>query len=356
MDILEYFYENRPGNAIYYPRKLTLPNSGDIYLYGATATGKTALLLDYIDSLDINTLYIDCEDPTFILEDIDIDTLNEFIAQESIDLLVLDHWYEGFLDRRPIVDRVILSSRYYQPSISIKEPLMLHPLDYEEFIGFGKSGSAETLFNRFLKLGTLPSIVAGKKVDAILNLRSLFYERFSEQESRLLPILARFQGRRVNAHQIYSASKEYFKISKDWTYRVLRQFEREGITIFIDDIEGGRRMFIYDFALTKYLNHRQPFAVTFDTMVALALYKHGRAFLSIGRSGYILEGEYEFVTPAPFETKDAVVSRLQKIKKRLLANSIKKISVVTVSTQYIIEVDDFIIEAMPFYEWSILND
>lgn len=354
MEVLEYFYENRPSNAIYYPRKLRLPIRGDIYLYGAAGTGKTALLLEYIDSLDINTLYIDCEDPTFILNDIDIDILNEFIAQESIDMLVLDHWYDGFLDRRPDIDRVILSSRYYQPSISIKESLMLHPLDYEEFMGFGKAGSAETLFNRFLKLGTLPQIVAGKKVDAMLNLRSLFFERFSEQESRLLPILARFQAKRVNAHQIYTAAKEYFKISKDWTYKTLKKFEKEGVIIFIDDLDGGRRMFIYDFALTRYLNHRQPFAITFDTMVALALYKHGKDFIAIGRVGYILPKEKEFIIPAPFETQEVVKKKITKIKKRL--QEVKRVAVVTVSSQYIIEIDDLTIEAMPFYEWSILND
>ena len=356
MEILEYFYENRPGNAVYYPRKLILPESGNIYLYGPAGTGKTALLLDYIDSLDSNVLYIDCQDPLLILEDIDIDILNDFIKEEGITLLVLDHWYEGFLESCPNADRVIFCSRGYIDSLPVDHSLILHPLDYEEFLGFGKGGSAESVFNRFLKLGTLPSVASGRSINATLSLRSLFYERFTEQESRLLPILSRFQGKRINAHQIYSAAREYFRISKDWTYKALKNFEQEGVIIFIDDINGGRRMFIYDFALTRYLNHRQPFVVTFDTIVALALYKHGRAFKSFERGGYVIEDEKEFVTASPFETQEAVVKRLKKVIKKLSSVGTKKISVVTVSTQYITEIDEIAIEAMPFYEWSILND
>ena len=354
MEILEYFYENRPNNTIYYPRKIMIPDE-DIYLYGAPATGKTTLLLDYIDSLKSNTLYIDCQDPVFILEDIDIDVMNDFIKEEEIDLLILDHWYDGFLDIRPNIDRVILCGREYSKALSVEKSILLHPLDYEEFLSFGKNGTAESQFNRFLKLGTLPSVASGKTSSATLSLRSIFYERFTEQESRLLPILARFQGKRVNSHQIYTTAKEYFKISKDWTYKALNHFEKEGIIIFIDDSDGGRRMFIYDFALTRYLNHGQPFAVTFDTMVALALYKHNKSFKSIDRA-YILNIEKELVISAPFETQEIVIKRLKKIKKRLLSEDIRKISIVTVSTQYTINMEGFFIEALPFYEWSILND
>ena len=355
MEILEYFYDNRPNNAIYYPRKIEIPKNGDIYLYGAASVGKTSLLLDYIDSLNAKTLYIDCQDPVFILEDIDINTMNDFIKESEITLLILDHWYEGFFNIRPNVDRVILCSREYIPSFSIEQSLLMHPLDYEEFLGFGKNGTAESQFNRFLKLGTIPSVASSKTENATLALRSIFYERFSEQESRLLPILSIFQGKRVNSHQIYTTAREYFKISKDWTYKTLNKFKNEGIIIFIDDINGGRRMFIYDFALTRYLNHRQPFAVTFDAMVALALYKHGKYFKSIDRA-YILSAERELIISAPFEPQDMIIKRLQKIKKKILSKGIKKISVATVSTQYTIEMKDFFIEALPFYEWSILND
>ena len=356
MELLEYFYENRPKNEIYYPRKLSLPIEGSVLLHGTRSSGKTTLILEHLSTIDENILYIDCQDPIFALEDIDIDTITEFIKQESITVLVLDHWYREFLDSFPKVKLLIIVTRKMVEVDGIDSYFKLYPLDYEEFLGFGKSGSVEHIFNKFLKLGTIPQIAISKVESLYLKMRRVFYEKFNDQESRLLLILARFQGRRVTNHQIYTNAKEYFKISKDWTYKSIKEFEEEGIVIFIDDIDGGRKMFLYDFVFTRYLNKYQPFAITFDAMTALALHKHKKRFKAHSNFGYFLEDTKEFVIPSFFETEDAIKKKINSKIKKLISLKIKNISVVTVSNRFSFDLKGLNIEAMPFYEWSILND
>ena len=356
MDILEYFFENTPANDRFYPRKLSLPHDISFHLYGARGCGKTALVLDYIASSDKETLYIDCQDPIFAMEDIDKEMLEEFIAEEGVELLVLDHWYEGFLQELPSVRSVVVSrSASSCPELPGYE---LFALDYEEFMAFGKAMQASQGFNHFLKAGSLPSAAALSPASVNIGLRRLFFEKFDETEGRVLMVLSRFQGRRVSAHQIYSYAREYFRISKDSVYATLNLFRREGIVFFIDEYgrAGGKKMYIYDFVLSRYLGKYQSFPVTFDSMVVLALIKHAISFSSIGSLGYLLQRGSEVVLPAPFDAEVELWKRIQMNFPGYREHGVQKISIVTVSERYSFEIEGLKSEAMPFYEWSILNE
>jgi predicted AAA+ superfamily ATPase len=355
MNPIDFFYGNRPSNNIFHPRKLQLPE-GSFILYGARGTGKTALILDYLSTMeDESVLYIDCQDPIFALEEIDIEALEEFIDTEKIELLVLDHWFDSFLDRLPKYCHTVIVSRVLPEKFSLPA-FELFPLDYEEFLGFERGNSPAQSFNHFLKSGTLPFVDSVNSSSSILALRSFFYEKFDEQESRLLLVIARFQGRRATTHQIYSSAKDYFRISKDWTYKTVKSFEKEKILIRIEDIvNGGNKIYIYDFILTRYLNRRQPFAVTFDAMVAIALYKHGKEFVAFGDGAYLLKYSNELVIPSPLESMASLLKKIEKIVKRSDID-FAKISIVSVSNRYQMEYGEISLEALPYYEWSILND
>jgi len=358
MEILDSFYDLKPQNDLFYPRKLALPDSGSFALFGARATGKTALILEWLRKRPSESwLYLDAQDPVFALEDIDVSLLEEYLQEEEISTLVIDHWFEGFLERLPRARELILISRTLPPELPLPR-YELFPLEYEEFLGFDRGHSAALTFNRFLKAGTLPAL-SRTPVPAIpLRLRSLFYEMYDDAESRLLLILARFQGRRASAHQIYTSAREYFRISKDWTYATLKRFEEEKILYFIPEARGGRggKLILYDFLLTRYLNKRQPFPVTFDSMVALALIKHGFPFLSLGALGYRLEEREELILPAPFESEDQFWKRAQNRYGEFRGYGAKRVTVVTVSNRYRFHIGEIEFEALPFYEWSILNE
>ena len=357
MHLLTYFYALAPQNNLYLDRKLQLPEDLSFILTGARGTGKSALILEYLDTLPKEVwLYIDCQDPIFALEDIDSSTLEAFIKEEEIETVVLDHYYDGFLEQLPRCFQLILVSR--EKLLSLQLPhYTLYPLDYEEFLSFDRGSSSSSSFNRFLRAGTLPVATSIHPSALSQQMRTFFYQSFDEDESRLMLILARYQGHRVTIHQLYTHAKEYFRISKDWIYRTIKRFTDEGLILFVEDSEGkgARKMILYDFALSKYLSKAQPFPITFDAIVVLALFKHTIPFRALGIHGYLVH-DNTLVVPSAFEDEKSFWKKAYN-KISLYKNShIRKVTIVTVSNSYQFTLNEIMFEAMPFYEWSILNE
>jgi len=353
--LLESFFTIQVQNTTFSPRKLTLPDTGSFHLYGARGVGKSTLIIDYLQSLpEESWLYLDCQDPIFALEDIDSNHLNAFLEEEAITTLVLDHYYEGFLETLPGPTQLIIISRIIQPQLSFPS-YELYGLDYEEFLSFDRDHTPTTSFNRFLKVGTLPAMAQRELTALDTTLRPFFFASFDEDESRMMLILARYQGHRVTTHQLYRYAREYFRISKDRVYRTVKRFEEEKLIFFIEDIEGkgARKMILYDYALSRYLSKEQPFPVTFDALIALALIKHGHAFVTTGNRGYLLD--HTLILPAPFDTEEQtwtyVYNRVNFYRKHAIAH----VWIVTVSNQFTFTLGGILFEGIPFYEWSIVN-
>jgi len=361
MHLIESFYNIPVQNTVFHPRKLTLPPDGSFHLHGARGVGKSHLVIEYLQSLpEASWLYLDCQDPIFALEDIDSAHLGAFLREEAIETLVLDHYYAGFLETLPRVDRLILVTRLPMAGSDLPSEdfpsLELYGLDYEEFLSFDRDTSPTHSFNRFLKVGTLPAMAQRELTALDATLRPFFYASFDEDESRLMLILARYSGHRITTHQLYTQAREYFRISKDRVYRTVKRFEEEKLIFFIDDIEGkgARKMILYDYALARYLTKEQPFTVTFDTLIALALLKHGFAFTTLGNRGYLLGDE--LILPAPFETEETAWKNAYNRMSLYRKHTIRHIWVVTVSNRYRFELGEIVFEGIPFYEWSIVNE
>jgi predicted AAA+ superfamily ATPase len=80
MSLLESFFNNHVENSRFFPRKVSLPDTGSYHLYGARGVGKTTLVIESLQSLPEDSwLYIDCQDPVFALEDIDDVLLDAFV-------------------------------------------------------------------------------------------------------------------------------------------------------------------------------------------------------------------------------------------------------------------------------------
>jgi hypothetical protein len=359
LDNLEYFFDLKLKNETFHPRKLQLPRDRSFILFGARGVGKSSLIIDYLQFKGNKYLYIDAQDPIFVFDDISKDEIEDFIKQEMIETLVIDHFFDGFLEDLPKVRQLILISRD-KNSINSKtlDSFELLPLDYEEFLGFERVLTPQIAFNHFLKLGTLPKVAKGSIGDSFMNLRESFLEKFDEMEARLLLIIARFHSRRVSPHHLYTTGKEYFKISKDWTYKTIKKFQKEGVIYYVDEVLSNRvkKIVIYDFALAKYLNKRISFSQTFDSMILLALLKHNFEFLSFSELGYFIVNRSRLISPAPFATKEQSIkiffSKIHDLKKF----GILSVALVSISNRYSFTLDGIKFEAMPFYEWSILNE
>ena len=356
MKRLDYFQNHTPENSLYIRRKLQLPDEDHINLYGARGTGKSSLTIDYLQDMDYETLlYIDCEEPILFFYPLSTEELQEYILENGIELLVLDHYDASRLETLPSVERMIVISRTPLPQESFSR-VELFPLDYEEFLAFEKGISATSSFNHFLKLGTLP-MMSQYSSKGMTEFKSFLFGRFDRQEISLLIILATYQTNHLTVNQLFTAAKERFKVSKDWLYRKMKLFQEEGIIYFIDDTyqKGGKKLILFDFALSKYLTPEQPFITQFDTMIALALLKHHRSFKTLGISGYIIH-DGELIIPAPFESEESIWKKSHNKFSLYKKYHVQKVTIVTVANSYSYEIEKISFEALPFYEWSILNE
>ena len=356
MNLLEYYQNQLPSSENFVPRKCQFPDNGDINLYGVRGSGKTSIVLDYLSDMDNEeVLYIDLEDPNLIFNTLETLTLQQYIDRQHIKMLVLDHYEEGMLSSFPNVLRLCILTRLPLEDTNFT-PVELFPLDYEEFLAFEHTTAQSRGFNHFLRSGTLPQLARSQKTSTHA-MKSFFQSSFDAQEQKLLLLLAQHHTKHLTTHQIYTFAKEKFKVSKDWLYKTIKHFTAEKLILFIDDRyqKSGKKMLLFDFAFAKYLTLGQPFILQFDTMIALALMKHHIGVQTLGIHGYITKSN-ELIIPAPFESEESLWVKSQKKFSLYKKYGIKKVTIITVANSYTYSIEKLHFEALPFDEWSVIND
>lgn len=353
MDLLAYYYHNRPNNDFFIPRKCTITEHKRINLHGPRASGKSSLVLEYIDSYAKDkSLYIDLDDPNLFFDEISEATLRHYLIANNITLLVLDHcdkipsWDIEFVEQVILISRHRLSSTWYSIALSI--------LDYEEFLGSEHTISQSNGFSHFFKSGGIPLMAKATKNHQLV-MKNILQSKFDLQESHLLSMIARHNTKHMTTNQIYTFAKKEFKISKDWLYKKIEIFKDEGVLLILPDIleKSGKKIILYDIALARYLNANQPFAVYFDALVGLHLIHQGTMPKTLGIHGYITQNTLTMV--APFESEESVWAKNQKRYSLFKKYGIKNIHIITVSNTYSYTIGDIPFEAMPFYEWSLTD-
>jgi len=354
MDLLEHFKNQQPKNSNFISRKYSLPNSNNINLYGVRGAGKTSLVLDYIEDEVESTLYIDMDTPHLILNSLNLIDLQYFINKNHIKILVLDHYKENDLPYFPSIDKLIIVSRIKLEYSNLQSE-KLFPLDYEEFLAF-ETSHTQRGFNHFLRSGTLPLLAGGHK-NSFQIMKTFFQSAFSSNEQKLLLILSQHHTKHLTTHQIYTFAKDNFKVSKDWLYKTIKEFQNEGLIYFINDNyqKSGKKMLLFDFAFTKFLTVGQPFIMQFDTMIALTLIKHHIKIETLGIHGYLTD-KMELIIPAPFESEDSLWIKSQNKFALYKKHGITSVTIVTVTNSYEYNIEKLNFEAIPFDEWSILHN
>lgn len=357
MELLEYFHDRSNEIVNYHQRKFSIPEASHILIYGSPASGKSSLVLDYLMNFDPETiLYIDFLDPKFQFRDIMEEDVEGFIEANDIKLLVLDHYEHDYFEQLPTVEKLIIVTDSFHEYGEEFNNLELPLLDYEEFFSFQKRGTETQVFNLFLRQGTLPELAIYTTPKELLFQRFI-RSHFNESEQKLLNVLAHFNGSTVTTFQLYTHAKERYKISKDLIYKQINNLLTRHVITFIPDALNPKhkKLLFFDFALAKYLTLTQGFPKQFDTMVALSLKKHHISFKAFGIKGYLTEHQ-DLIIPAPFESEESfwkkAHGRLSTYKKA----SIKKVYIITVTADYEFTIENIYFEALPFYEWVVVND
>ena len=357
MQLLEYFYDRNNEITTYHQRKFTIPKSNRLLIYGSSGSGKSSLILDYLmDYESEEILYLDFLDPKFQFRDMMEEDIEGFTHANQIKTVVLDHYTHEYFEILPSVKKlIIVSDRFYDYGEDF-EYLELPLLDYEEFFSFQKRGTEIQIFNQFLKQGTLPSLAISNIPKEQL-FQTFIQSHFDTSEQKLLALLAHFNTSTVTTHHLYSYAKERYKISKDLIYKQIKAFKAKNIIMFISDYDNpnSKKLIFFDFALAKYLSLSQSFPKQFDTMVALSLIKHHVPLKTFGLTGYITNQNI-LITPAPFESEEMFWKKAHRKFPSYKKANIKKIYIVTVTLHYGFKIEDIEFEALPFYEWIVIND
>ena len=357
MQLLEYFYDRNNEISNYHQRKMSIPEVKQLLIYGSPASGKTSLVLDYLMNYDIEeVLYIDFKDPKFHFRDIMEEDVEGFIEANEIRILVLDHYQHNYFEVLPkVTNLIIVSSTYYNYEEKFNY-LNLPLLDYEEFFSFQKCGTETQIFNLFLKQGTLPQLTLST-VPKEQMFQNFIKSHFNDSEQKLLTILAHFNGATVTTFQLYNYAKERYKISKNLIYKQIKNFEERNIIRFIFDNQDTKKkkLLFFDFALAKYLTLTQTFPRQFETMIALSLHKHDISFKTFGSTGYITQNNH-LIVPAPFESEEVFWKKAHGKFSIYKKSGLTHVYIITITNTYAFKIEHIEFEALPFYEWIVIND
>jgi len=356
MNLLDYYQNQCPINDKFVTRKYQIPEDGDINLFGVRGSGKSSIVFDFLEfKEDVNILYIDMDEPNLIFNELTINILQTYIDENKIEILVLDHYEKDDLPSFPNVQKLIVVSRICLECSKLTS-IEVFPLDYEEFLAHELGNTQNRGFNNFLRLGTLPALARSQKTSS-LRMKQFFSSSFDKNEQKLLLVLAQHHTRHLTTHQIYTYAKDKFKVSKDWLYKTIKLFSEEKIIHFIEDKyhKSGKKMLFFDFAFAKYLTSGQPFIIQFDAMIALAFLKHNISVQTLGIHGYITR-DNELIIPAPFESEESLWVKSQNKFATYKKYDIKKVTIVTVANSYEYSIEKLNFEALPFDEWSVINN
>jgi len=355
MKTLQNIYDNKINFPTFFERKIRI-NSNKTILYGAKSSGKTFLIYDYLSQYeDKNYIYIDENDFRFTkFSTID---LEEFIESNNIQILVIENYSNTIV--LPKVDSIILSTKnnFNLDGFDIVEVL---PLDFEEYILFDtKHQNTTNSFNSFLKYGNLPEIIEYrefKKQHRNQELLSLYENNQTSLE--ILKLLIKSSGETKSPFWLYGILKKEIKISKDFFYNKIKQYEQNSI-IFLcqkyNQPKAVKKIFCFNHALIDVVLYEKKFANIFANMIFLELYTKFDDIYYMDGVDFYIPSQGSLIISMPFFNKNLFSNISNKLLKSIDGLEINTITIVTISNYDTMHLNEIVCDIMPFYEWAFTN-
>lgn len=356
MNILEQIYETTLPKINFLERKLTIDNPNTI-LIGPPKSGKSYLIFDYISRFEAEVvLYIDFDDYRIDLQAIQND-LERFVSQNKIEVLVLEN-FKFNLDL-PKVTSTIISTQQEIPQNLNFDIVYVPPLDFEEYLLFDtKHNSLSNSFNGFLKYGSFPEII--EIADSKKHIRNLEICKLYAQDKtyfEILFIIIKFASEKKSVFQLFNALKKEIKISKDKFYKVFEEFERNKLIYLCAKFEqpkAVKKVFVFNHALIDIVSYKKNFNNLFKNMVFLELNRRYEDIYYLDNADFYLPNMEQLVLAIPFFNSLVSSSIISKLIPYIEEYKIKNITIVTVSTEQNVFIEDIEATAIPFYNWVLL--
>ena len=355
MQTLQILYETTFKNSFFFDRKIII-NRKKTILYGPRKSGKSHLIIDHLRHYEKGSyLYIDFSDdriePHLVAENLPL-----FVKKNPIKLLAIEHFDFSF--ELPNVDEIIIATSFSSKQLAGFDTHTLYPLDFEEFISFDKKHSnIENLFNLYTNHGTFPQIVQSIEQDIHKQMQQMLHVTLNDPTTFL--IYKRFcelQSTKVSLFQIYNHLKVFTKISKDKLYAITAELLDQKLLFFVEkqgQPNAAKKVYPIDFALKDALTFKKDFLKRFENMVFLELIKRNKNVFYEEGIDFYLPDESLAILCVGFATTEAIEMKLQKLLPTFWALHIKRIEVVTLSSESAKDIEGFSFSILPFWEWAL---
>lgn len=355
MQLLENLYEKPPLITAYSGRKVQI-GAKKTLLLGPRRCGKTAIILDHLSNYEQEEyLYIDRADAR-----VDDETLNsqlfDFLKAHPIRLLVIENYDISF--KIPDVPEVILSSDDHTLHIENLSTLHVNPLDFEEYIAFGKRHfNINQLFNLYANHGRLPGCALMEEHENRRYLQESLWLILKDSLSfDIFQFYAIHQSQLLSLHQVYQGLKERVKISKDKLYKVTERLQNRGLLHLVpkfDFPKAAKKVYLNDFAFKNALTYDKDFQKRFSNIVFCELIKLDSPIYYTESLEFYLPEKKLVILCIAFLPPELIVRRFSKLLSHLQALHVKSVQVITVGNEGIYEKEGISCEILPFWEWAL---
>ncbi len=355
MQTLQYLYESNFKNSTFLGRKVSI-NAKKTLLLGPRKSGKTHLIYDHLSHYEKGSyLYIDMSDERVEKEEI-AENLPLFLKQHSIKLLVLEHFDFSF--EVPEVEEMIITTSFTCKAMDGFETRVLYPLDFEEFIAFDKKHSnIEHLFNLYANQGTFAHIIQDNEQNPHRLMQEMLHLILGHGvEFLVYKRLCELQSTKVSLFQIYNYLKSFTKISKDKLYAITASLVEQKLLFWVEKYNAphfAKKVYAIDFAFKNAISFKKDFPKRFENMVFLELMKRDKKIYYEEGIDFYLPEENLAILCIGFAPKEVIEVKIQKLLPSFWALHVKRIEVVTLSSESALAIEGMSFSILPFWEWSL---
>ncbi|MEA3523824.1 MAG: ATP-binding protein [Campylobacterota bacterium] len=335
------------------PRKVII-DENSLQLIGVTQSGKTLLLKQYLLTCKKNSyLYIDCRDRRLDINKLNA-SLEDFCHVNKIQILVLDNYIEAI--KLPTIAQLIISSEKIIKDTGL-EPLLINPLDYEEFLAYEPKYDS-TALNHFLQLGGYPVMHSIPSESRHLYLQEQLSSRLNDIEFDILSFIAKNAALKLSAFAIYERLKSERRISKDKLYQNLDSLLAKRYIYQLEKYEHTRavkKLYLCDIAIKNSLTIQKYFVRLFENLIFLEMTKRDfKLYYTEGIDFYLPEHQ-RIVLCMPFAVQDALFKKIESVEAFIIENNVLHVEVVTVGSEGSLHHPFVKVAMMPFSEWAIIE-
>ena len=355
MNILEQIYEIDFNKINFNERKITIDYKNTI-IKGSPKSGKSYLIYDYLSHYENDEyLYIDFADYKNSTSEIS-KYLQEFIDKNKIKVLVLENF--RFDMNIPFNLESIIITSQMDTKVDGFQTIYVECLDFEEFLLFDtKHQSSSNSFNSFLKFGNFPEIIEyqeSKKIIRNTEICKLYCDDVTQLQ--ILFLLIKNASEKKSLFQLFNSLKKEIKISKDRFYKTCEIFEENKVIYFCEKFEqtkAVKKIFVHNHALLDIVSYKKNFNNLFKNMIYLELNKRYNNIYYLDDVDFYLSDENEIVLAIPFFNDLISANIISKLLPNIENHNISTVTIVSISTEQSIFIDDIEAQIVPFSNWAV---